>query len=310
MSWLIITISAYLILAIVNLADKFLLDKILPSTKTYTFLVGVLGLVVIIIAPWFLHWPGFYLFLGNLIIGALFPLALLALYKSLKEGEASTVITLIGGTIPIFTIILSIIFLGEKFSRYKWWGIVLLLLGSVIIAWFPEAHSLWTKVLRWFKIEAERKWYGIILAVAAAFILAVFFVGTKYLYSHQPFLSSFIWIRLGSFVAVMFLLFNQNNRREISGGLKKLKGHNKYIFLSNQGLAAVGFLLQNYAIFLGSVALVNALQGVQYAFLLVFGGLISIFYPKLVKERVSKYIILQKIIAVVLIGCGLYFIAA
>ena len=46
MSWILIAIIAYFILAIVNLADKFLLEKVLPSAKTYTFLVGVLALVV------------------------------------------------------------------------------------------------------------------------------------------------------------------------------------------------------------------------------------------------------------------------
>ena len=80
------------------------------------------------------------------------------------------------------------------------------------------------------------------------------------------------------------------------------------MFFSNQGIAAIGFLLQNYAIFLGSVAIVNALQGVQFAFLLVLGGLISVFFPKLLKENVSKMVIIQKILAIVLISLGLYFI--
>ena len=71
----------------------------------------------------------------------------------------------------------------------------------------------------------------------------------------------------------------------------------------------IGFLLQNYAIFLGSVALVNALQGVQYAFLLVLGGLISVFYPNLLKENISTKVVIQKLTAVLLISIGLYFLA-
>ena len=309
MTWLTIAIIAYLILAIVNIADKFLLDKILPSTKTYTFLVGILGLAVIVIAPWFLHWPGFSLFLGNIAVGALFPIALLTLYKSLKDGEASKVIPLIGGTIPIFTIILSIAFLSESFSSMQWLAILFLLLGSVIISWFPETHSLWVKALNWLHIQKRNPWLGIATALISAFSFAVFFVGTKYLYSQQEFLSSFIWIRIGTFIAVLFLLISKDNRQEIVKSLQKLKDRKPWIFVSNQGLAAIGFLLQNYAIFLGSVVLVNALQGVQYAFLLVLGGVLSIFYPKVIKEKISKYIILQKAIAVILIAFGLYFMA-
>ena len=62
MNWVFIAVISYFILAIVNLVDKFIIEKILPSAKTYTFLVGVLGLIVLIIAPWFLMWPGIYLF--------------------------------------------------------------------------------------------------------------------------------------------------------------------------------------------------------------------------------------------------------
>ncbi|KKP89863.1 MAG: hypothetical protein UR94_C0033G0015 [Parcubacteria group bacterium GW2011_GWA2_36_10] len=113
MNWLIIAIFAYLILALVNLADKFLLDKIVPSAKTYTFLVSILGLIVLLAAPWALHWPGFYWLVINLIVGAIFPFALLLLYRALKLGDTSKIIPLIGGAIPVFTISLSILFLGD-----------------------------------------------------------------------------------------------------------------------------------------------------------------------------------------------------
>ena len=308
MNWLLIAVAAYLILAIVNLADKFLLEKVVPSAKTYTFLVGILGLAVIVIAPWFLEWPGVYLFLGNLIIGALFPGALLLLYRALKIGDASKVIPLIGGVVPIFTILLAFIFLGERFSSTQWLAIILLLLGTVMLAWLPAGHSLWSKVLIWCGLKQKKNKIAVLTAIGAGVIFAAFFVGTKYLYGQQPFLSSFIWIRMGTFLACLFLLVPKNIRTEIFKGLKKLKGKHSILFFSNQGIAAVGFLLQNYAIFLGSVAIVNALQGVQYAFLLVLAGLISVFFPKLLKESVSKMIIIQKIVAVVLISLGLYFI--
>ena len=107
----------------------------------------------------------------------------------------------------------------------------------------------------------------------------------------------------------MFLLVSKKIREEIFKSLKNLKGKKRLLFFSNQGLAAVGAFLQNYAIYLGSVALVGALQGVQYVFLLVLGGLITVFYPKIMKENISKSVIIQKIIAIVLIVIGLCFIA-
>lgn len=309
MSWLLLAIGAYLILAIVNLADKFLLDKFLPSAKAYTFLVGAMGIVVVVIAPWFLEWPGWSLFLGNILVGALFPGALLLLYKALRDGEASRIITLIGGLVPVFTIVLSLLFLHESFVGRQWMAIFYLILGTIIIAWFPEGHQLWHKVVKWFDPK-KHHWTALLVAAGAALVFAAFFVGSKYLYDSQSFFSSFIWIRIGTFAATLLLLIPNKWRREIKKGFKHLKGDGKAIFFSNQALAAIGFLMQNYAIALGSVVLVNALQGVQYAFLMVLGGLVTVFYPKIVKEKISTFIILQKIVAITLISFGLYFIAS
>ncbi|MCB9802581.1 EamA family transporter [Candidatus Nomurabacteria bacterium] len=310
MDWIIIAIAAYLILAIVNLADKFLLENLVPSTKTYAFLVGVLGAIVVVLAPWFLEWPGFFLLLGNLIVGALFPIALLLLYHALKIGDASKIIPLIGGMMPVFTILLALLFLGEVFTGLQWLALFLLLLGTVLLAWLPSGHSLWTKVLIWFGLVKQKNAIAILTALGASFIFAVFFVGTKYLYLDQSFFSAFIWIRFGTLLFSLSLLIPKKIRAEIFKGLKRLKNKKSILFFGNQGLAAVGFLLQNYAVFLGSVALVSALQGVQYSFLLILGGLISVFYPKLLQEDISKGVIIQKIVAVSLISLGLYFIVS
>ncbi len=307
MDWILIAISAYLILALVNLADKFLLENLVSSTKTYTFLVGVLGAAVIVLAPWFLEWPGVFWLLVNLVTGALFPVALLLLYRSLKIGDVSKIIPLIGGLVPIFTIGLALLFLGETFSPRQWLALFFLLFGTVLLAWLPNGHSLWTKALIWFGLVKQKNLIALITAASASLIFAVFFVATKYIYLNQSFLSAFIWVRLGTLLFVSFLLFPGQIRKEIFTGLKSLKQKKSILFFANQGVAAVGFLLQNYAVFLGSVAVVNALQGVQYAFLLILGGLISVFFPKLLHEDISKGIIIQKIIAISLISIGLYF---
>jgi drug/metabolite transporter (DMT)-like permease len=310
MSWILIAIVAYLILAVVNLADKFLLDKILPSTKTYTFLVGVLGLIAFCLAPWFLEWPGIFQLFLNLMIGAVFPVTLLLLYKALKDGDASSVITLIGGSMPIITLILSILFLGESFSGRQWIAIGFLLIGTIVISWIPkDKKTLLDTIKEWLKFSKKKQRnHGTMIAIGAALGFAVFFTGSKYLYDTQTFLSAFIWIRLGTFLAVLFLLIKKDARKEIFTSIKSLKGKKGVLFFGNQGIASIGAFLQNYAISLGSVALVSAIQGVQYAFLLIIGGLITVLYPKIVKENISKSVVIQKVMAIVLISIGLYFI--
>jgi hypothetical protein len=73
-------------------------------------------------------------------------------------------------------------------------------------------------------------------------------------------------------------------------------------------MGSTGFILQNYAVFLGSVVLVNALQGVQYAFLLIISTGLALFAPKLLKENFSWRITIQKAAAVLVIVLGFYFV--
>ena len=230
------------------------------------------------------------------------------LYTALRLGEASKIITLIGGSVPIFTIILSYLLLGERFTDSQYIAFFYLIFGTLIISYFPSGHDLWTKVFIWFGLENQKRIKSILIALLSSLLFSLFFVGSKYLYNNQEFLSAFIWIRIGSFIAVLSFLISKDNRREIFRSIKKLKGNNRLLFFGNQSLAALGFFLQNYAISLGSVALVNSLQGVQYVFLLILASFFTIFYPKVIKEKISKFIILQKLIAIILITIGLYFI--
>lgn len=313
MSWFLIAIASYFLLAIVNLTDKFLIDNILKSSKAYTFLVCLLGSLVFVISPWFLEWPGLYLFLANMATGALFALALYFLYEALSHNEAARTIILIGGSISVFSVIISI-FLGESFYLLQLTGTALLLIGIFLIAYLPDRHSFWEKIWTGLILNKKEK-SSLWLILLSSIFYALFFVSTKLVYAQQNFWSAFIWVRLGALLTVLFFLIEKSSRLEILktlgfGKKKKHKKNNKntYLFLFNQGLGSTSFILQNYAIFLGPVAIINALQGVQYALMLFFAFFLGLFFKKY-KEKFSWMVFFQKIIAVILISFGLYLIS-
>lgn len=310
MSWILVAVLAYLILAVVNLGDKFILEQVVPKAKTYTFLVGLAGLLIFIIAPWTLTWPGWLLWFITILTGAVFSAALLFFYYALKDSEASRIVTLVGGTVPIMTLFLSIIFFKESFSLRELVAILFLVAGTVIISLVSTKRTIWFKVKEWFHTPNNKQSKSVLLSLLAAFCFALYWVGTKYAFNNQEFFSALIWIRLGSFLAVLILILKKKDRQDIKNDLLKSnqKKQNKFIFFGAQGLAAAGSILQNYAVALGSVVLVTSLQGLQYAFILIFTYLLSLFFPKIIKEDQSKKVIFNKIIAILLIGLGLYFI--
>ncbi len=309
MSWIAVALSAYFFLAVANLFDKFLVDNVLPSSKAYAFVVCLFGSILFLGAPWFLDWPGFFWFFINILSGIIFALALWSLYEALSRGEASRTLVLIGGLTPVFSLVFSILFFREQFSNNELLGVVTLLIGIAIIALLPEQRNFLARILVKLKIKQNIKSGYLMFAILSSLAYASYFILTKYAYSAQDFVSTFIWTRLGALLFVLLFLIRKIDRRDVlqvfKGG-RKNKGNP--LIVINQIIGSLGFVLQNYAIFLGPVALVNALQGVQYAFLLILSTVLALLSPRLLKETFSWRIFSQKLLAVLIISFGLYLI--
>lgn len=309
MSWILVALIAYLILAFANLLDKFLVDQVIKSPRAYAFIVCVSGLLVFSIAPWFLSWPGWPLFFGDLLMGGIFALAIWFLFEALYRGEASRILVFVGGLTPVFSILFSLLFFKEHFTGLQFLGFACLLIGILIVAFLPVQRSYVSRVLNKLQLTQEIKIGGLSFAILSALAYALYFMGTKFLYNTQSFFNVFLWNRLGAAILVLFFLLSKVDRQIIVSQFSKstARRHQVLVFF-NQLLGSLGFILQNYAVFLGSVALVNALQGAQYAFLLIIGTILALLSPKLLKETFSWPIFLQKLSAVLVIGLGLYFI--
>lgn len=303
-TWLILTIVAYFFLAVANLGDKFLISQVLPSSKIYAFLIGLMSLAVFVLAPWGLTWPGWSWFLFNLAVGALFPWALLAMFDALRNGDTSRITILIGSTIPIFTFLLSLLLLGTSYNFNQILGLVFLITGSLIIVAIkdkPKSKKITTSV-------GKVIWP----CLASAGVFALYFIGTKFIYENQPFLSSYIWLAGGNALMALLFLVPPKWRQEILNGLgykakTKQTAKQKFLLIANQILGGLGSLIQHYAIFFGPVAIINALQGVQYVFLILGGWWLTMFFPKVIKENISRQVIIQKVVAIIIIAIGLYF---
>lgn len=310
MSWVLVALLSYLLLAIANIGDKFLVDTVIKNSKAYALVVCVLGMLVFLVAPWFLSWPGFYLFIYNVFNGVVFGLAIWLLFESLKRGEASRVLVLIGGATPIFSLILSILILKESFTPLQLIGIFLIFLGLLAIVFLPKKSSLIAKILKWLRLSDNNIGLSLYTSLASAFLYALYFVLTKIAYDYQSFISAFIWTRLGALLLVLLFLFNPLVLKEIRNLFRRpKKDKSNILVILNQIIGSLGFILQNYAVFLAaSVVLVNSFQGIQYAFILIFSAILSIFAPKIIKEEFTKRIVLQKSLSVLLIAIGIFLI--
>lgn len=291
--WLFISITAYFLLAIASVVDKFLISKTELKPVIYAFWVGLMSIFVFVLIPFGLEFPGAFQFLLSLLTGILLNLALIFLYKTLHKGEASRIMPVIGSSVAVFSLVISYAFLNERLGFAQFAAFAFLVLGSALMA-FGWSNG------------QERKW--ILSAILTGFIFSVTWVLTKFIYSHQPFISGFIWIRLGAVLGALTLLFSPRNRRAIFGSFRNTGIKTKKIFLIGLAFGPSAVFLLNYAAFLSSVTLVNALEGLRYAFLFVFTLVISHKFPHILAEEKTKQIIFYKISAIASAAIGLYLL--
>jgi len=299
MLWLIVAVISYALFSLVSIGDKYLLVGP-PNPKIYSFYVGILGMAVLLLIPFTgFYFPGFPLTALSFATGLIYILAVLFLYESLERFEVSRIIPALGGFLPIFTLIISVAVIGQQafFGWSKVLSFCLLILGSIFISLENS-----------FKFSLK----SLVFAASSALLLSLYFVISKVLYAEVEFWTAFIWIRIGSFFAVLFLIFFKDVRMEIlkrkTSSFTKKTGA-LFILIQSAGAGAV--ILQSWAISLADalyIPFVSALQGTQYIFLFLLTSFISLKSPGLLEEKISKRIIAQKITAIILIAAGLTFL--
>lgn len=315
MNWLQIVLVSYFILSITNLFDKIFLSKVITDSTVYMLWVNILSIAGAVLIAGFLMisqytggvltqfgaltmMPPMLIFI-SILIGIIFTVAIYFLYSGLQSGEASRVIPLIGGSMPVFTLLLT--FWYEPLGGNALFAFVILVAGTVLISLMPRQKNAAGSAVRG----------SVMKALAASLSFALLFVLTQYLFREQGFVNGILWPRIGSLLSIVAILFHPAVRRKLQSSVSGISFKYKSLWLTNQSFSAVGFLGQQFAISLPgvSVALVTALLGVQYSFLLIFATLLSFFRPHILREQVKPAIIVQKVVAIILIAIGLYLIA-
>jgi len=305
MNWITVVIAGHFLNALAFLMDKFLLTKKIPSPFVYAFFIGALGIMGLMLIPFGFSVPSCIVIARAVVAGSTYIIALVFFFAALKENEASRVVPLTGGFVPAFTFVLAYLFLSERLGYSEILAFLFLVFGGVFITVEKKGRG-------------SKK--GYIYAIIAGFVFAVSYVITKQVFIEQNFVSGFIWSRIGGFLMALSFLLIPSARRGIFGkqkdsgstkaslGKKRIISNTTVLFFTGQASGALGYVLVNYAISLGSVSLVNAMQGVQYGFLLLMALVLSRKFPNIMSEKITSKVLFQKIFAILLISAGIVLI--
>ena len=289
MSWVIWATIGYFLNAIALAVDKALLNRQeLKDPAVYTLLISALGLLVFILAPFGLEKPSLEVLGYGLASGVFFTLGLWLMFTVLRVGEASRVPAFIGSLNPAFVFIVSFFFLGERLPEMGILAFILLVAGGFLMV--GGGHGLKGKYLS----------LGVLSALAFGFA----YVFLKITFNETSFISGLIWTRLGSFISSLALFLIPGTASAFGNSFRS-QSRIKFAFIGGQTAGAVAGLLNSFAISLASVTLVNALQGVQYVFLLILAAAVSYWRPVFFHDEFSPPALWRKVGGTVMIAIGL-----
>lgn len=305
--WLFVALLGNAALAIVGVMNKLILTKFVSKPIVFVFYSTIFVLPFFLLLPFGIKMPDAWTdYLIFVMSGLGFAFGLWTMYIAFQESEVSHVAPLVGTAVSVFILFLSNIFLAEKLTAYNLLAVVILIIGSLVISFERSAqHNGWHRGMSW--------------GALAGFLFAISHVAAKYVYGIYDFYSGFIWTRLpiGIFGAILLFapsvraLFHQKEKTIANPPLAQTgdgiaDGSEQFILVvGGIVLGLVGVILAQYATALGSVSLVNALAGTQYALIIIFVAFLSKFWPRVLKETYTRKEIFQEVAAVFIISLGL-----
>ena len=300
MDWFLLAFAAPVLWALSNHIDKFLIDKYFHGKSRALILFSCfIGLLVL---PFIFLWqpsvlavsPGFALVMiltGFLYISYLFPY-----FRALKKDDASTV-TPIFQTIPVLTGIVAFFVLGETLTTNQLFASALVILGAIGIS----LHLGGKKV--------RLKWDILGLIMVSSMIIAVYSVAFKVLAVDADFWTAFFWQEIGFVLFGLILtVFVKGYREEMLGAFRQHRARTIGVNLFNEFINIVAVMVFNYATLLAPIALVYVINGFNPLLTLLFGLILTLFFPKIEREDIRGKVLLQKLFFIALIFAGAFML--
>ncbi len=308
MTWFAFTIISPILNALVNYIDKYLIEKVVEgrgigSLIIFSALMGLpVALLILLFGP-----NVFGISTKNALLimlnGTFYVAWVLPYLYALQKDEASVVVPLILQLTSVLAFILGFIFLGETLSLRQVIGCLLILIGALGLT-LEINSSIGGKST--YKIKSD----VLLFSLLSCFFAAVSGVIFKFIALEESFWVTSFWENIGIFISALILLCIPVYKSQFQRVFKKDAVRVFSLNALNESLISVGRTSLNYATLLAPIALVFFVDsGFQPFFVLSFGILLSIFFPKFVEEDLRQVKLIQKFLSILIMFGGTYLIS-
>ncbi|HEX9462927.1 MAG TPA: DMT family transporter [Alphaproteobacteria bacterium] len=297
MSWLVFAFCGPVLWAISVHLDKYLVDRYFKQSSAavllvFTAWVGVLLLPFIAIyQPASLELPPASIAVMTLS-GVLYMGAMLFYLQALQEEEASVVAPFFQ-TSPVFAYALAYIVLGETLSGRQVLGGAMILVGAVLLS-LRAGNGRKTTI----------KTSLVVKMLVCAFSLAVSSLIFKAFAVEEAFWPTTFWMLVGEAIFGAGLLAVPDYRRQFFTLVRTHTVPVLTVNFVNELINLGGGLGARYALMFAPLSIVQAIGSTTTLFVFIFGSLLSLVSPGIVREDLSARNLAQKGISAVLIVAG------
>lgn len=278
LSWLFIGIFGLIFVGIASTGDKVILKKAITDPIANAFFVSLTGLFALVLVPFGFHLPTSELVIQSLGTGILFFLGMLFYFFALKGADASAILPIQGGWLPVAALGFSALFIPHTIIGIHLPAFMLMVLGTVMISKNGPHQRLAPRVL--------------VAAFASAIFIGASDVLTKKIFLETGFISGFVLTRVGAGFGALIIFSVSSWRARIFSRPSAPAGA---AFLGNRLLAGFGSVIFFYAISLGNPPILEALRGVSLLTVFVLTALCSRYAPRVLHESFTRASIVRKL---------------
>lgn len=295
-TWILLAILAQALAAVSTFVDRYILThgKGIGSPLTYAFYISLLSGVVVILLPFgVISAPNAEVIKLSLVMAVFFILSLFLLYSAFKEGKVSDVMPVVAAFSATSSFILAHLYLDENLPDLFIFSVILFIFGTALISRFRFTHR------------------SLMLTLGAGLLFGASAFIAKLIFLETSFWDGFFWSRMANVLGAGMLLFWPGNMKAIFHGGRSSTHGTRWTIIGNKTLSGIAGILTFFAISLGSVSVVNAMSGLQFAFLLIFAYLFAERFPRALSGEVEKHGLAHKLfgVTVIMVGILILFIA-
>ncbi len=307
MAWIFLATAGQFLNALVAFLDKYIVsdETALPKPFVYAFYSCILtgGWIVIYLLGYI---PGLQAVgvphLSNVVSPTIqvvamsflsaytFFMALVSMYSALRSAEAVNVMPVIGVISAISSLGMVYLFLDVTLEPNFIWGIVVLSLGTLLVAQtLPQIET-------------------VVHVIHSGVFFALHFITMKGLFQETSFDDGFFWSRVCFVLFALSLLLVPTYYKKIREQTGATTTKTGFLVVVAKILAGVAAFMILKATDMGDVAVVQALDGVKFVFILF----ISIFFGALLPDSAVQHVtkpseVMRRVLYVFVIVAG-YFI--